>query len=55
MRVRSLAFGAMVKQEIAWFDDKANNTGALCARLSGEASSVQGVSKIAKIICKLIS
>ncbi|XP_046390850.1 ATP-dependent translocase ABCB1-like [Ischnura elegans] len=42
MRLRSLMFDAMVRQEVGWFDDKENSTGALCARLSGEASSVQG-------------
>lgn len=43
-RLREMSFSTMVKQEVGWFDDKGNNTGALCARLSGEASSVQGVS-----------
>lgn len=33
----------MLKQEIAWFDDKANGTGTLCARLSTDAAAVQGV------------
>ncbi|XP_066997611.2 ATP-dependent translocase ABCB1 [Anabrus simplex] len=42
MRLRGMAFSAMLRQEIAWFDDKTNNTGALCSRLSGEAASVQG-------------
>ncbi|XP_069683614.1 ATP-dependent translocase ABCB1 [Periplaneta americana] len=42
MRLRGELFEAMVKQEIAWFDDKANSSGALCARLSGDASSIQG-------------
>ncbi|XP_049809971.1 ATP-dependent translocase ABCB1-like [Schistocerca nitens] len=42
MRVRSLMFSAMLRQEVAWFDDKNNSTGALCARLSGDAASVQG-------------
>ncbi|CAG2057216.1 unnamed protein product [Timema podura] len=42
MRLRGLAFAAMVQQEIAWFDDKQNNSGSLCARLSGDASKVQG-------------
>lgn len=32
----------MLKQEIAWFDDKRNGTGTLCAQLSNEASAVQG-------------
>jgi len=34
----------MMRQEVAWFDDKANGTGSLCARLSGDAAAVQGVS-----------
>ncbi|XP_063233075.1 ATP-dependent translocase ABCB1-like isoform X2 [Bacillus rossius redtenbacheri] len=42
MRLRKVMFGALVRQEIAWFDDRANNTGALCAKLSGDTSSVQG-------------
>lgn len=33
----------MLKQEIAWFDDKSNGTGTLCARLSTDAAAVQGV------------
>ena len=37
-------FDAMLKMEIAWFDDRSNGTGSLCARLSGDASAVQGVS-----------
>jgi len=44
MRMRSRAFGSMMKQEMAWFDIKSNSVGALCARLSGDASAVQGVS-----------
>ncbi|XP_017479812.1 PREDICTED: multidrug resistance protein 1A [Rhagoletis zephyria] len=41
-RLRGLMFEAILKQEVAWFDDKANSTGGLCARLSGEAAAVQG-------------
>lgn len=41
-RLRGMAFGAMVKQEIAWFDNKSNGTGTLCARLSNDAAAVQG-------------
>jgi len=44
MRLRGEMFQAMVRQEVAWFDIKSNSSGALCARLSGDASSVQGVS-----------
>ncbi|KPJ08553.1 Multidrug resistance protein 2 [Papilio machaon] len=41
-RLRLLLFTNLLRQEIAYFDDKANSTGALCARLSGEAAAVQG-------------
>ncbi|XP_037033409.1 ATP-dependent translocase ABCB1-like isoform X2 [Bradysia coprophila] len=41
-RVRDKAFKHMLKQEMAWFDDKTNGTGTLCARLSTDASAVQG-------------
>ncbi|CAG2063867.1 unnamed protein product, partial [Timema podura] len=42
LRLRRMLFAAMLRQEIAWFDEKANSSGALCARLSGDASQVQG-------------
>ncbi|CAH2048678.1 unnamed protein product, partial [Iphiclides podalirius] len=42
MRLRLLMFKNLLQQEIAYFDDKANSTGALCTRLSGEAAAVQG-------------
>ncbi|KAM4028833.1 ATP-binding cassette sub-family B member 5-like isoform 1-T1 [Anomaloglossus baeobatrachus] len=41
MRLRHLGFKAMLRQEISWFDDKKNNTGALTTRLSTEASQIQ--------------
>ncbi|XP_014102285.3 ATP-dependent translocase ABCB1 [Bactrocera oleae] len=41
-RLRGLMFGTILKQEVAWFDDKANSTGSLCSRLSGDAAAVQG-------------
>jgi ATP-binding cassette subfamily B (MDR/TAP) protein 1 len=44
IRLREELFASMVQQEVAWFDRKCNNSGALCARLSGDASSVQAVS-----------
>jgi ABC-type multidrug transport system fused ATPase/permease subunit len=47
MRLRAELFESMVQQEVAWFDKKSNNSGSLCARLSGDASSVQGVSTCA--------
>jgi len=41
-RLRRDAFEAMLKQEMGWHDKQENNTGALCARLSGDAGKVQG-------------
>ena len=41
-RIRVLVFKSIIKQEIGWFDHEDNSVGALCARLSGDASSVQG-------------
>ena len=44
LRMRKLAFASMLKQEMAWFDNPKNNTGALCSRLSADAAAIQGVS-----------
>lgn len=44
-RLRSRSFKAMLRQEIGWFDDDKNSTGALTTRLAGDAALVQGVSK----------
>ncbi|XP_075443273.1 ATP-binding cassette sub-family B member 5 isoform X1 [Ascaphus truei] len=41
MRLRQMAFKAMLHQEISWFDDKRNNTGALTTRLATDASQIQ--------------
>jgi ATP-binding cassette subfamily B (MDR/TAP) protein 1 len=41
-RLRRMTFHAMLKQEMAFYDDRNNNVGALCARLSGDAAHVQG-------------
>ena len=46
LRMRRLAFEAMLKQEMAWFDLPENGTGALCTRLSSDAAAIQGVSEI---------
>ena len=35
----------MLRQEISWFDQKVNSTGALVARLASDASAVKGVSQ----------
>lgn len=54
MRLRVLMFKSMLVQEMGWYDRSSNGVGALCARLSGEASQVQGVSISLKSFIKLI-
>ncbi|XP_040289632.1 ATP-binding cassette sub-family B member 5-like isoform X1 [Bufo bufo] len=41
MRLRQMAFKSMLRQEISWFDDKKNSTGALTTRLATDASQIQ--------------
>ncbi|KAG8443724.1 hypothetical protein GDO86_009046 [Hymenochirus boettgeri] len=41
LRLRRMAFKAMLRQEMSWFDDKKNNTGALTTRLASDASQIQ--------------
>jgi ABC-type multidrug transport system fused ATPase/permease subunit len=45
-RLRSKAFRAILRQEIAFFDNEKHSTGALCTRLATEASAVQGASGV---------
>eukprot|EP00058_Branchiostoma_floridae_P008409 XP_002593897.1 hypothetical protein BRAFLDRAFT_131055 [Branchiostoma floridae] len=42
MRLRQMGFSALLRQEIGYFDDHQNNTGALTTRLAVQASQVQG-------------
>ncbi|KAA0703058.1 Multidrug resistance protein 1 [Triplophysa tibetana] len=42
MRWRSQAFSAMMRQEIAWFDDNNNAVGVLTTKLATDASLVKG-------------
>ncbi|CAM5112321.1 unnamed protein product [Natator depressus] len=42
MRLRFMAFKAMLRQDISWFDDPKNSTGALTTRLANDASQVKG-------------
>uniref|UniRef100_A0A8C9AT55 ATP-binding cassette sub-family B member 5 n=1 Tax=Prolemur simus TaxID=1328070 RepID=A0A8C9AT55_PROSS len=42
MRLRHLAFKAMLYQDIAWFDDKENSTGALTTILATDIAQIQG-------------
>ena len=41
-RMRSLAFKAMLRQEIGWFDQDRNSSGALTTRLADDAAKIQG-------------
>merc|ERR1712136_659796 len=42
-RLRSMGFKAMLRQNIAYFDDHFNSTGALTTRLATDAAKVQGI------------
>ncbi|KAF3456698.1 hypothetical protein FNV43_RR01352 [Rhamnella rubrinervis] len=42
-RIRSMSFEKVVHQEISWFDDAANSSGAIGARLSTDASTIKGL------------
>jgi ABC-type multidrug transport system fused ATPase/permease subunit len=45
-RLRSQTFRAILRQDIAYFDQTEHSTGALCTYLSTEASAVQGASGV---------
>ncbi|CAF4809511.1 unnamed protein product [Rotaria sp. Silwood2] len=45
-RLRSKAFRAILRQEIAYFDQEKHSTGVLCTRLATEASAVQAASGV---------
>ncbi|ORZ35134.1 P-loop containing nucleoside triphosphate hydrolase protein [Catenaria anguillulae PL171] len=45
-RVRSMSFRAMLRQNIAFFDEKAHGTGALAHQLSDEADRIQGLTGV---------
>ncbi|KAM5559067.1 ABC transporter B family member 9-like [Rosa sericea] len=42
-QIRSLTFQKVVHQQISWFDDPANSSGAIGARLSSDASTVKAL------------
>ncbi|KAG8435252.1 hypothetical protein GDO86_013268 [Hymenochirus boettgeri] len=44
MRLRSLSFKALLRQEIGYFDDHSNAVGVLLTRLATDASQVKGAS-----------
>lgn len=41
-RLRKLTFRSVLRKRIEWFDSPENSVGALCARLSNDASAIQG-------------
>lgn len=46
MKLRFMAFKAMLRQDMAWFDDPKNSTGALTTRLANDASQVKGATGV---------
>ncbi|MCO5550954.1 hypothetical protein L7F22_004449 [Adiantum nelumboides] len=42
-RVRQLTFEKVLRQEISWFDESDNASGAISARLSGDAAQVRAI------------
>lgn len=42
-RVRQLTFEKVLRQEISWFDESENSSGAISARLSGDAAQVRSI------------
>ena len=42
LRLRKEGFQAVMRQDISYFDDDRNSTGAICTRLSTDASRVLG-------------
>uniref|UniRef100_A0A0D9VFG4 ABC transporter B family member 11 n=1 Tax=Leersia perrieri TaxID=77586 RepID=A0A0D9VFG4_9ORYZ len=42
-RIRALSFRRVVYQEIGWFDDPLNSSGAIGARLSADAASIKSI------------
>ncbi|XP_035314154.1 multidrug resistance protein 2 isoform X4 [Cricetulus griseus] len=41
-RLRYMVFKSMLRQDISWFDDHRNSTGALTTRLASDAANVKG-------------
>ena len=44
-RLRSHLFTAFLRQEVGWFDEERNSTGALTTRLASDTALIQGVSE----------
>ncbi|XP_028280398.1 ATP-dependent translocase ABCB1 [Parambassis ranga] len=46
LKLRLLAFKAMMRQDLGWFDEPKNSVGALTTRLATDAAQVQGASGV---------
>ncbi|KFQ63780.1 Multidrug resistance protein 1, partial [Pelecanus crispus] len=46
MKLRFMAFKAMLRQDMGWFDNSKNSTGALTTRLANDASQVKGATGV---------
>ncbi|XP_030300430.1 ATP-dependent translocase ABCB1 isoform X2 [Calypte anna] len=46
MRLRFMAFKAMLRQDMSWFDNPKNTTGALTTRLANDAAQVKGATGV---------
>lgn len=44
MKLRLMAYSALMNQEVAFFDLPENSAGSICARLSNDVANIQGVS-----------
>ncbi|XP_040328698.1 ATP-dependent translocase ABCB1 isoform X2 [Herpailurus yagouaroundi] len=42
-RLRYMVFRSMLRQDVSWFDDPKNTTGALTTRLANDAAQVKGI------------
>ena len=40
-RIRSKAFACLLRQEVAYYDRPENSSGAICARLSSDATAIE--------------
>ena len=47
-RMRKLAFSAMLRQEMGWYDQPENSVGALLSRLAGDTGAIQGATGLLK-------
>ncbi|CAF4979491.1 unnamed protein product, partial [Rotaria sp. Silwood1] len=55
-RIRSKAFACLLRQEVAYFDRPENSSGAICARLSSDASAIQQMTGTRLgVICEAIA